>query len=147
MSGAARHYSGDEVLLVAFGVPVQEFAKGSFVVLEFDEDDWTVTQGHRGTVLRAKNPNSIATLTFMTVQGSPDNDRLSAAATLDVVSGTGAGSFFLRDLNGNTASSGSSSWSKKRPAIKLGTEGDVIEWSATVAGIQEWVVGSNRLVV
>jgi hypothetical protein len=145
MSGAARHYDGDEVLLVAFGVPVSEFAKGTFVSLEFDEDDWTVTQGHQGTVLRAKNPNSVATCTFQTVQGSPENDQLSAAATLDVSTGFGTGSFYLQDLNGNTASSGSTSWCKKRPKIGLGTEGDVVEWTATVAGIQEWHVGQNRL--
>lgn len=143
--GAARHYDGDEVLLVVAGVPVSEFAKGSFVGIEFDEDDWTHTQGHQGNVLRAKNPNSIATCTFQTVQGSPENDALSLAATADVSTGFGTGSFTLRDLNGNTTVSGSTSWIKKRPKVGLGTEGDVVEWTVTVAGIQEWTIGQNRL--
>jgi hypothetical protein len=144
--GAPRHYDGDQVLLTFMAVNVTELAQGSFLNLELDEDDWTMTKGHQGTVLRAKNPNATATLTFQVMQGSPDNDALSNAAQNDYVTGLGAGPAMIKDLNGTTLSSAATSWLKKRPALKLGTEGDVIEYVGVMAGINEIHVGSNRLV-
>lgn len=138
MSGIPRQFSGDEVLLTLVGVSVSEFAKGTMVSIELEEDDTVVTQGHAGSILVADNPNNVATVTFTTMQGSADNDALSAA----IAAGT-SGPFLFQDLNGNTLVSAVGAKNKKRPAAKAVTEGEGIEWTFWVLGIQEWTVGSN----
>lgn len=138
--GIPRQFSGDEVLLTACGVVVTEFAKGTMVSIELEEDDIVVTQGHNGSILVAVNPNAVATCTFSVMQGSADNDALSAKAALGVL---GAGSFSFKDLNGTTLVTATRSLIKKRPAAKAVTEGEAIEYTVSVLGIGTWNIGSN----
>lgn len=138
--GIPRQFSGDEVLLTALGVAVTEFAQGTFVSIELDDDDVVVTQGHNGSILVSVKPNATALCTFTLMYGSPDNDALSAKAALGTA---GAGSFFYGDLNGTTKVTGTRSIVKKRPPVKGVTEGEPVEWQVAVLGVGVWVVGSN----
>jgi hypothetical protein len=138
--GIPRQFSGDEVLLTAMGVSVTEFAKGTMVSIELEEDDIVVTQGHNGSVLVAVNPNTVATCTFSVMQGSADNDALSAKAALGTA---GAGSFSFKDLQGTTQVTATRSLMKKRPAAKAVTEGEAVEYTVSVLSIGVWNVGSN----
>jgi hypothetical protein len=136
--GIPRQWSGDQVLLTVLGVSVTEFAKGTMVTISLEEDDTVATQGHNGSILVADNPNGIATITFSVMQGSPDNDALSAA-----VAAGGVGTFSFQDLQGSTIVNATSSKIKKRPDAKAVTEGEAIEWVCWVLGVGAWNIGSN----
>ncbi len=140
---SVRHYDKDQVSVIVMGVPIMDFADGE-ISIEFSEDDFTVTQGHHGSVLRAKKPNNVATLTVPVIQGSPTNDALSAAVNADLLTGLGARPVQVKDLNGTTLFSAASGWCKKRPGIKLGTEGGTVEWVFECGGATQ-NVGQNRL--
>lgn len=138
-----RHYDKDLVSVMVMGVPIMDFADGD-IAFEFDEDDWVTEQGHHGSVIRAKKPNSVGTLTVPVLQGSPTSDALSAAVDLDLSTGLGSKPAQVKDTNGTTLVSATSSWCKKRPAVKLGTEPGDVEWVFTLAGAKSHV-GQNRL--
>ncbi len=141
---AARHYNLDEVTLSIAGVVVTEFATGDAIEIEFDEDDWNVTQGHHGSVVRSKMPNNIASITVTVMQGSPVNELLQSLSDQDRFTGFGAGPFFVKDLNGTSLATAPSSWIKKVPNMTMGTEPGEREWQVTAANL-EMHHGQNRL--
>ena len=133
---ATRHFNLDELVLIFAGVPLTEFAEGDSIVIELNEDDWIVVQGHHGSVIRAKKPNSVATGTVTIMQGSPANAALQAIADLDLRTGLGAGEFYLEDLNGSDTVIAPTSWITKRPPINKSTEPGGVEWGFTLANVQ-----------
>lgn len=141
---AARHFSLDEVLLTWAQIPITEFADGESISIELNEDDWITSQGHHGSVLRAKKPNQVAVATITTMVGSPVNELLSAAANTDLVTGLGSGPFAMQDLNGTTNVVAPQAWVQKRPNIVGATEPGSVEWTVTLAN-PVWQIGQNRL--
>jgi hypothetical protein len=142
-----RHYDLDQVLVVIMGIPITEFADGDSVKLSLSEDDWVTTQGHHGSVIRAKKPNAVAELTVSVMQGSPVLELISSAAIADRLTGTGAAPSSVKDLNGGSLFSAPYSWIKKRPDLNLSTEAGAVEIVVTCAmmspaGLR---LGENRL--
>lgn len=139
-----RHYDLDQVLVMVLGIPVTEFADGDSVKVTFAEDDWVVTQGHHGSVIRSKKPNSVAELTLTLMQGSPANQLLSLAAKSDLLTGLGVGQSSITDTNGTSYAAAPYCWLKKRPDLNLSTEPGSTEWVFTMANA-DISVGENRL--
>lgn len=139
------HYDLDAVSAILLGVPVQDYAVGDSIEIELAEDDWVTTQGHHGSIVRAKRPNEIAEATITLMQGSPINELLMTAADLDRRTGLGAGVTQVKDTNGTTVVASARSYIKKRPNVGLGTEPGSVEWVVVLTNPDFWV-GSNRLV-
>ncbi len=142
-----RHYDLDQVLVVIMGIPVTEFADGDSIKVALNEDDWVVTQGHHGSVIRAKKPNALAEMTVNIMQGSPVLELLSSAAIADLLTGLGVEPSSVKDLNGGSLFSAPYSWIKKRPDLNLSTEAGAVELVVTCAmqspaGLR---IGENRL--
>lgn len=137
------HYSLDEVSAIVAGVPITEYAKGDAITISYLEDDWKVQQGHHGSVIRSKMPNTIGDVKITVLQGSPINDLLTQLAVADRNTGLGAGPFQVKDTNGTTLAAGSRSWIQKIPEVKFGTEAGSIEWAISVADLS-LSVGGNR---
>jgi hypothetical protein len=140
-----RHYDKDQVVLIAMGIPVLEYAEGDSLSVTYSEDDWVVKQGHHGSVMRAKKPNSVAELTLKLMQGSPANELLSAKVALDLRTGLGAAPSSIKDTNGTSLMSCDSSWCVKRPDLGLATEPGDVEWKFACSGAEIWL-GQNRLI-
>ena len=141
---AVRHYDLDQVTVTIAGIPITEWATGDALEITYREADWVTTQGHHGSVIRGKNPNSVADVKFVLMQGSPVNGLLSDLSLADKASGLKAGAFFVKDLNGTTQASATKSWVEKMADGKLGTEPGSNEWPVT-AGDLTMRIGDNRL--
>lgn len=142
---AALHFNMDEVICIAIGVPITEYAEGDGVGIELNEDDWIVLQGHHGSIIRSKKPNNVATATLSVMPGSPSVEALQNAMDADLITGRGAGEFYLEDLNGSTTCIAPTSWGQKRMNIMAATEPGAVEVPITLANVQPHA-GTNRLI-
>lgn len=141
---SVRHFDLDQVTVMVANIPITEWATGDALTITYREADWVTTQGHHGSVIRAKMPNVVADVKMTLMQGSPVNELLSQLSAADKASGLGAGAFFVKDLNGTTQASGTRSWVEKHAEGKLGTEPGSVEWPVTVGDLT-MTVGQNRL--
>jgi len=141
-----RHYNPDDNVLIAMGITVKEFAKGSFIKASWSEDDFVTEQGHHGSIIRAKVPNAIVEVTCTLMQGSPSNEELSNARNSDYRDGAGAAAGSIVDTNGTTSLSAPTTYVKKMPDLGLGSEVEAVEWTFIFAGVGDAVIGTNRLV-
>ena len=117
------------LVLVSFaGVPLSGFADGTFIEIERNVDAFEVTVGAGGETVRTQSQNRSGKITFTVLQSSIANDILDAKATADELTGTGAASFFMKDLNGTTICTAANCWVKKKAAIKRGKEISNSEW-------------------
>jgi hypothetical protein len=141
---AARTYSLGDVSFIWNNIPVTEYSDSDSVAITFPEDDWLITQGHHGAVVRSKKPNSVVEITLKVMQGSPVNDSLSAARNADQISGLGVGALLIKDLRGSSLLSSAQCWVHKMPDLNLATEAGEVEWQLRAANPQI-NIGSNLL--
>ena len=133
-----RTYDASEVLIIIAGVTVEGFADGDFIVIEDDEDAYSMQVGTDGEAARSKSNNRGATITINTLQTSAANTLLSVLHNLDRNSsgGVGIGPFLCKDNSGNALHTAEKSWIQKRPTATYGRE----------AQAREWVCRTNNLV-
>jgi len=142
---ATYHWNLAECSLTVAGYgPLSEFADGDAISISFSEDDWAITQGHNGAVVRSKKPNAIASATVIISYGSAHNDVLSDIYNNDKATGLGTGFFNYSDTNGRSQAYAETSWITKAPDLVGKTEQDSVSWPITLSGA-EIHIGGNRL--
>lgn len=123
------------------GMNIQDFADGTFIEVEYDEDQTTEHVGANGNVTRVINNNQLATITITLGQASPSNGLLSAIANLDRKTGGGVGSISIEDLSGDTIYSGKEAWIKKIAKGEHAKEHTNRKWVFKVAKLKANVAG------
>lgn len=131
--GVTRNYSLDDVTCTISDFLVNEYAAGDAIGVAFDEDDFVVSQGSHGSVLRAKKHNNVAEVTIRIMQGSPVNDFLSARHAQDRLTRQGAFPFYLKDNNGLTLIHAPYAWVKGWPEVNLNEEPSEVEWTIKIS--------------
>lgn len=119
------------------------FAAGTFINVEFDEDEYTATVGADGSVSVTENHSKLATITITLSQTAVKNAEISAvlkAAQLAKVRAEAP--FFLADKGGTTVLAASKCWLKKRPPITAAKEHGDRTWTFN-AIVDEYFVGGD----
>lgn len=119
------------VTLTAIGIShiATGFARDTFVSIAWDEDLFNDDTDANGDLIRYKLNNYNAKLTLSLNQASPTNSILSTLMNLDRNVGTG-GKFALmvKDNNGDTLISSSSSYILTLPTVAFGTTASNRDW-------------------
>lgn len=132
-----NQYDPGRVVASFRGVLLEGFAEGSFISAERNEDGFTTEVGAAGDVTRTRSRNRTGLVTFTLQAAAPGNDMLSAIATLDELTGAGAGPLLVKYLDGTTALAASTAWIKKYPTVEFGAE----------SGSREWVIECAELLM
>ena len=140
-----RTYDASEVVIIVSGVTIEGFADGDFVVVDDDEDAYTMQVGTDGEAARSKTNNRGATMTINTLQTSAANTQLSVLHNLDRNSsgGAGIGPFLCKDNSGNALYNAENSWIQKRPTATFGREAQAREWVARTNNMQSVDAGNE----
>lgn len=117
------------------GIPVQGYADGTFIMIEYDEDAVVKTVGSQGTVTATINGNRAATATLTLVQGSLTNSLFSPLVASARPRGAAlvVRPFMLKDLNGETVALASEAWIQKMAPAEYGKDASNREWTIAMA--------------
>lgn len=121
------------------------FADATFVEVERNVDAFTTVVGADGEVTRVKSQNRSGTVKITLQQASPSNDVLSASATLDEQSSTGAQPFLLKDAQGTTIVSAKLMWVKKKANTTFAATNENREWTLETGDLSYALGGENSL--
>ncbi len=137
-------YDPDDVSAVFAGIPIAGYADGTFVEIEQDEDDFSLTVGSDGEACRAKTNNRAASMTVTLLQSSATNDLLSAKRNADILtpSGDGIGAFMVKDNSGTTVCNAQKAWIVKPPAVVYSRGVEARAWTFKTDSM-DWFVGGN----
>jgi len=128
------------------GITLTQFAKGTYITIDYESDSFTDEVAVDGTVTRYLNRDERATIKFTLAQASPSNDALSSLAATDRASGNGAGALQIKD-NGPGASSiasAPSAWVKKIPSKAFSTEASNVDWEIRCGQLKLTIGGTSR---
>ena len=115
-------------LIVVGGITVQEYAPGTFIKAEHNEDLYSLEIGADGSPCRVRNANESGTFEITLLKSSQSNAALSALAILDRSSGQGIVPVLIKDLNGTALASAQSAWIRKPAPIERGKENGDLTW-------------------
>lgn len=121
-------YDPKNVKLVFGPVLVEGFAEGSFVNVEYNEDQFTLQVGSDGESSRSKRNNNSARLTVQLMPGAAANAALSAILSADKAAGAGIFPVALTDLSTGTTFAGANAWLVRDPGYDFQTEAQPREW-------------------
>jgi len=133
--GDLREYSGDQIFVSFFGLPLGGWADGEFVRIERENPAFEDVVGTDGEVTRYKTMDERATVTIRTMQSSPVNDQLSALHNSDknTPGGVGVGALLIQDLQGTFVSTAEKAWISKEPDVSFDRAPTEREWVIRVA--------------
>ena len=121
-------YDASQVIVVFNGAPISGFVDGTFVTVEFDEQQWNKVTGADALTQRSKTNNYAGNVTVTLLNGSPSNDVLSAAWNADRVDNSGKGALTVRDLSGRTLWTAKNAWVQQMPGQGFGKDAENREW-------------------
>jgi hypothetical protein len=131
---ALATYNPNQIAAVVCGIPLQGFADGSMIKIEYNEDQVTLKVGAQGDGVRTINQNRSAKITVMLQASSPSNLALSALALLDrprdrtAAGGGGVGASRIQDLNGTVLAFCDATWVVKHATVEYAKESGDREW-------------------
>ena len=138
-------YDPKQVQVIVDGNPITGFADGTFVEVEFDEQQWNKVTGADGLTSRAKTNNYAGTITVTLLATSNGNDILSNLWNRDRRSNTGVANVLIKDSTGRTVWSSAQTWVQQMPGQAFSKDTEERAWildSANLVGN----AGGNQLV-
>ena len=141
--GVLKTYDPAAVSLVFDNQLITGIMDGTFVEVSRDEDSFLLHVGGDGETARARNNNRAGVIKFTLMQTSPSNDVLSALATLDENTGTGARPVMVKDNLGTTLVQGAQGYIQKPADVTFGKEpSEPREWTIRVPDLRMVVGGA-----
>jgi len=122
MSSKVFTYDPKLVTFTYAGLIISGYADGTFIHLERNADMWALKMGADGIGTRAKSNDRSAKITLTLQQSSSVNDQLSALASADELTNSGAAPWLLRDASGRTLCSALTAWIVKYPGFDFAKE-------------------------
>ena len=125
---AAMTYDPKKVFVSYGPAPLGDFAEGSFITCEPDQDDYTTKRGTDGRVDFVRNIGRTFTVRIRILQTSVFNDALSAARLLDLTSNTGPLPLIIKDLQGLSLQFFPQARIMGNPMLAYGDTAEAREW-------------------
>ena len=129
-------YDPAEVFVTIGGNIISGYADGTFVEVEFDEQQWNKVTGADAHTARAKTNNYSGSVTITLLATSVGNDILNSLWQADKRDNSGAKPLLIVDAQGNTKWSATYAWVRQMP-----TQGFAKE-----VGTREWVLDCSALI-
>lgn len=121
-------YDASQVIVTFAGSIISGYADGTFVTVEFDEQQYNKVTGADGLTQRSKTGNYAGSVTITLMNGSASNDVLSVAWNTDRVSNSGKGALLVKDLSGRTLWQAKNAWVRQMPSQGFGKDAENREW-------------------
>jgi hypothetical protein len=143
-------YSFDpaQVSVIIGGVEMSGFSDGTFVEVSLDGEDWDLSFGADGDIIRSKKQNRVSTLSLTLLQSSHCNDILSAWRIIDRATMSGAVASLIRDKSGRTVLSAAFTFIMKPPAVTFSDGVERRTWTITMfdasLSSSAFFVGGNK---
>lgn len=139
-------YVADQVAVIVGGVPMEGFADGSRVTVEFDEQQFTKVTGSDGLTTRSKSNNYAGNITITLQQSSRSNDVLSGLWNADRVSNSGVVPILIKDNSGRTLWAAEHAWVQQMPSQEFAKEVSDREWILDTDKLTGFAGGNQPLV-
>lgn len=124
----AMTYDPKAVFMSYGPVPLGDFAEGSFITCEADQDDYRTERGTDGMCDFVRNIGRTFTVTASIIQTSAVNDLLSAMRVSDFTANTGTWPLIIKDLQGLSLQFFPQSRIIAPPSISYGDTTSAREW-------------------
>ena len=108
-----KTYDPKQVSVIVGGTILSGFTDGTFIVAERNDPAFNLKVGVDGIGTRAKTNNLSGKVTITLHQSSNSNDVLSAFASADQLSNSGAVPLLIRDASGRTLITALTAWVQK----------------------------------
>lgn len=138
-------YDPAEVYVTLGGNVISGYADGTFINIEFDEQQWNKTTGADGHTARSKTNNYAGKVTLTLMQTSAGNDVLSALWVADKRNNGGVVDLLVTDALGNTRWSATNAWVQKMPNQGFGKESDTREWVIDCTSLLGFAGGNQAI--
>jgi Protein of unknown function (DUF3277) len=134
---AVKTYDPKQVTMIVGGKIITGFTDGTFILAERNENMFNLKVGVDGIGTRAKSNNQSGKLTITLHQSSNSNDDLSALASADELSNTGAVPVLMKDSSGRTIVTALTAWIQKYANAEFGKE----------VTNRVWVMETDQLII
>ena len=125
---AIANYCPDSVNCLAFGIPLNGFADGTFITIGKDRVPFGTTETADGQVARLYTNSQTYTISLTLHRGSPSNDVLTKLWQLDEVSQRGKWPLLIKDLSGSDLFFSTNTWIEGLPNMVQSTSFDTRTW-------------------
>ena len=125
---AVANYSPDSVNCLAFGIPLDGFADGTFITIGKDKVPYGSTETADGQVARLYTNSQTYTISLTFHRGSTSNDILTKLWQLDELSQVGKFPLFIKDLSGTDLFFSTNTWIEGIPNMVQSTNFDTRTW-------------------
>lgn len=122
------NYSPEAVNCLAFGIPLNGFADGTFINISKDKVAYGSTETTDGQVARIYTNSQTYTISLTFHRGSTSNDILTKLWQLDELSQVGKFPLFIKDLSGTDLFFSTSTWIEGVPNMVQSTNFDTRTW-------------------
>lgn len=141
MSFQFSQYDPDDYSVIFNFIPIEGFAEDDFISIEMDSEGYSDEVGCDGHVVRMKNADERATVTFTIKASSTTNKVLSALYQFDrkAPGSAGVGPLLIRDTQGVTVFAGTNAWIAGWPKTTIGKRAGDREWKIRVAKLESFL--------
>ena len=122
------NYSPEDVHCLAFGIPLDGFADGTFITIGKDKVPFGSTETADGQVARLYTNSQTYTISLTFHRGSTSNDILTKLWQLDEISQVGKFPLFIKDLSGTDLFFSTNTWIEGIPNMIQSTNFDTRTW-------------------
>lgn len=136
-------YDPKQVQVIVDGNPITGYADGTFVEVEFDEQQWNKVTGADGLTSRSKTNNYGGAITITLLATANGNDILSALWQKDRRANTGVFNALIKDATGRTVWSSAKSWIQQMPTQGFSKDTEERAWIIDCADLQGHAGGNQ----
>lgn len=140
---AIANYCPDDVNCLAFGIPLNGFAEGTFITVSKDKVPFGTTETADGMNARLYTSSQTYTIQLTFHRGSTSNDILTKLWQLDELTQRAKFPLFIKDLSGTDLFFSTNTWIESPSSMVQSTTFDYRTWilRSSQAGIN---IGSNQ---
>ncbi|MBE0470598.1 MAG: DUF3277 family protein [Methyloprofundus sp.] len=128
-------YDVNQIAVIVGGVPLEGFADGTRVTVEFDEEQFTKVTGSDGLTTRSKSNNYAGSVSITLQQSSRSNDYLAGLWNADRFNNSGVVPILIKDNSGRTLWAAEHAWVQQMPSQEFGK----------ALSDREWVLDTDKL--
>lgn len=121
-------YDPSEVYVTVGGQRITGYADGTFVEVDFDEQQWNKVTGADAHTARSKTNNYAGSITLTLLATSIGNDILNSLWLADRRNNSGVVAVSVIDKQGNTKWTATYGWIRQMPTQGFGKEVENREW-------------------
>lgn len=138
-------YDPKDVHVIIDGNPISGYADGTFLSVEFDEQQWNKVTGADGHTARSKTNNYAGKVTVTLLATSVGNDVMNSLWQRDRRNNSGAVPLIVRDSQGRTVWSAQYAWVQQMPTQDFSKDTESREWVIDCADLAGSIGGNQIL--